>query len=554
MDLSNMDPHNIDPTPEEQNAFINRLLDDEDFRRAVTTESLYWFMRVYLPRHASIVTADFQKEMMDLLQQPIPGITELVAFRDGGKSTLLRAFIIHQIVTGQKHFILIGSNTERQAQDQFKAIRREFEDKNNYLLQHDLGPFEDGDEWGKSIVIRDYDCKVATVSVEQTVRGITYRYRRPDLLVFDDIESSTSIKSREATDKIQEWVEREVIPAAAQTARFVMIGNLLTEDSVLTRIRRDIENGKRDGVFRKYPLIDDDGIVAWPEKFPTPEAIEQEKRKHTELAWKQEYLLLPVTDSEPVVRKEWLKFYRDLPKFDGHPAHRLRLISVDPAISEKSTADCTAIVTADVYGYGNDRKIYIRRNPVNKRGLSVGETAKLVKQLYDEAASVGNRCEVVVETVGLQSMYLETFESVNLPRVHAFRPDTDKRQRLALAGFWAQAGQVYIPEDEEHGMLLHQILNFGAGHDDLADAFSMLILKLTELDSGGTITVPRPYEETLEAPNLKNPDVRKKLEDELDRQTMRESEYERSNFNRSMGDALQRNRHGRGGSAGGITW
>ncbi len=527
-----MNPNNLNK--EEQEAFIQRMIEDETFRRAATAGSLFWFMRCYLPRHATIGTADFQKEILTLLEQNIPGITAFAAFREAGKSTMLRAHAIHQIVTGKRHFVLIGSKTERQSQDHLKSIKREFEDPTNILLQNDLGPFrEESDEWGKCIVIPRYDAKIAAVSVEQTVRGIHYRQYRPDLIQLDDIEDLNSIRSKEATDKIHEWLERDVIAGGSKNARIVITSNLLAEDSVLTRIRKDIEAGKRDGVFHSYPLIDEEGKVAWSEKFPTPESLEQEKRRHTELAWKQEYLLLPVTDDEPVVRKEWLKYYHDLPKPDDYPPHRLRLVAVDPAFSDKEHADCTAIVTADVYGYGDQRKIYIRRDPVNKRGLSVKEIAEFAKALCDEAISMGRQAEVVVETVGAQMILLETMRDAGIVRVHGFNPgNQDKRLRLSVAGYTVQLGQVHFADDEADGPLLRQILNFGSGHDDLADAFSMLILKLTEMDAKAHVTVPRPYAlMPTPSPDLTNPDVLKAEIKKLDQQAMADSEYERSGYN-----------------------
>lgn len=475
---------NFNLSKEEQEDFVRRMIDDENFRRERTRDNLFWFMRCYLPRHSWIGTADFQKEILDIFEQDIPGITALCAFREAGKSSMLRAYIIQQIVTGKKNFVLIGSKTERQAQDHLKSIKREFEDQNNVLLQNDLGPFsEESDEWGKSIVIPRYDARIVAVSVEQSVRGVHYRQYRPQLIALDDIEDLASLKSKEATDKIWEWLERDAIPAGAQDARIIIVSNIVAEDSVMTRLRTEIEEGKRDGIFRRYPLVDEDGKVAWPEKFPTPEALKHEKRRHTDLAWNQEFLLLPISASESVVKKEWLKFYRLPPGKKSGLEHRLCLISVDPAISEKSHADFTAIVCADIYGDDEKQKIFIRRNPINKRGLSAKETVDLTKLLYDQVISMGCHAEVVVETVGMQAIFPELMRAAGITYVHEFNPGKyDKRGRLALAGYPVQMGQVLFPEDEAKGELVNQILRFGAtAHDDLADAFSMLINSIPEI-------------------------------------------------------------------------
>jgi len=469
---------------EEQEKFIRRMIEDESFRSEITSKSLFWFMRCYLPRHSWIGTADFQKEIMAIFEQDIPGITALCAFREAGKSSMLRAYVIQQIVTGRKNFVLIGSKTERQAQDHLKSIKREFEDQSNRLLQNDLGPFqEESDEWGKSIVLPRYDARIMAVSVEQSVRGVHYRQHRPQLIALDDIEDLTSLKSKEATDKIQDWLERDAIPAGAQDARIIIVSNIVAEDSIMTRLRTDIEEGRRDGIFRRYPLVDENDKIAWPDKFPTPEALEREKRRHTELAWNQEFLLLPVSDSEPVVKKEWLKFYRLPPGKKSDLEHRFCLISVDPAISEKSHADFTAIVCADVYGYGEKQKIFIRKNPVNKRGLSAKETVDITKRLYDQAINMGCHAEVVIETVGMQAIFPELMRAAGIRYLHEFNPGRhDKRERLAIAGYPVQMGQVFFHEDEAKSELINQIVRFGTtAHDDLADAFSMLINSIPEI-------------------------------------------------------------------------
>lgn len=524
----------LNPTeliPEEQDQFIKRMIEEEPFRRATTSASLFWFMRCYLPRHNWIGTADFQKEIIGLLAEDIPGITAIAAFREAGKSSLLRAFITHQIVTGKKHFILIAGKTEQRAQDYLKSIKREFEDKSNILLQNDLGPFYDeSDEWGKSIVVPKYDARIMAVSVEQSVRGVHYRQYRPDLVILDDIEDLMSVKTKEATDKIQEWLERDVIPASTRDARIIIVSNLLTEDSVLTRLRKQIESGERDGVFRMYPLVDAEGKVAWPEKFPTPESLEIEKRRHTELAWKQEFLLLPVTSTEPVIKREWLKFYNNPPT---DLEHRYRLISIDPAFSERAQADNTAIVCADIYGYGDKRRIYIRRKPINERGLTAKNIIDYAKHFYNEATNIKRRANIVIETVGAQSVYPELFRDADLRNIYEFVPGRkDKRERLSLAGYEVEHSRVWFPADEEDGELLDQLLRFGSCvHDDLADAFSMLILKVVEIKECRPMLkrVDDCSEQKLMTP-----------QEQAELAYRQEQEAERQRFNDSMGDALRR--------------
>jgi hypothetical protein len=64
--------------------------------------------------------------------------------------------------------------------------------------------------------------------------------------------------------------------------------------------------------------------------------------------------------------------------------------------------------------------------------------------------------------------------------VKTSRPTSDKRSRLALTTHLIQTGRILFPR---HGAeeLINQIVNFGVEkHDDLADAFSILILNCIE--------------------------------------------------------------------------
>jgi hypothetical protein len=56
----------------------------------------------------------------------------------------------------------------------------------------------------------------------------------------------------------------------------------------------------------------------------------------------------------------------------------------------------------------------------------------------------------------------------------------DKRARLALTSHAVQSGQVLFPRQGAED-LINQLVNFGIEkHDDLADAFSLLIIKALE--------------------------------------------------------------------------
>ncbi|MCX6741373.1 MAG: hypothetical protein NTY61_03180 [Candidatus Parcubacteria bacterium] len=83
----------------------------------------------------------------------------------------------------------------------------------------------------------------------------------------------------------------------------------------------------------------------------------------------------------------------------------------------------------------------------------------------------------------MQAIFPELMRAAGIRFVHEFNPGRyDKRERLALAGYPMQMEQVFFPEEEAKGELINQIMRFGSmAHDDLADAFSMLINSMSEI-------------------------------------------------------------------------
>jgi len=63
---------------------------------------------------------------------------------------------------------------------------------------------------------------------------------------------------------------------------------------------------------------------------------------------------------------EWIQYYDEIPEeLDKHFLYTAT--GIDLAISERESADCTAMVSVKVYGNGDKMKVYILPHPVNER-------------------------------------------------------------------------------------------------------------------------------------------------------------------------------------------
>lgn len=452
---------------------IEQMIKDKRVRVAIIRESFQYFFNFYYPHYVKYPTADFQKEIMCLLEKSDQQNLFVVAFRGSGKSTVVTTAYPIWAILGkqQKKFVVIFCQTQAQAKQHMMNLRSELE--YNELLKKDLGPFrEDSDEWGShSLVFSNTNARITVASVEQSVRGLRHHEHRPDLIICDDVEDMASTRNTDSRDKTYQWLKGEVIPTGDKNTRLVIVGNLLHQDSLLMRLKNDIDNKLFDGDFLHYPLIDDSGKCLWPGKYSSEQDIEVERKKiGDEVAWQREYMLKIIPDEGQLIKESDLHYYDELPN-----SSKLRnvVIGIDLAISQKTTADCTAMVCAKIYGSGKDAKIYILPNPVNKRILF----PDIVKEIVLLHNTFGSGTKCYVESVATQEYLVQNIRSeysyINIKGVPV--AGADKQSRLAATTHQIQSGNVLFPK-QGIDALKQQLLGFGIEkHDDLADAFSLLI-------------------------------------------------------------------------------
>jgi len=461
-----------------KNLNINKILNDNKLRRALTRRSHFWFFNLYLAEYVEFETADFQKEIFALTEDESIKLLVIMAFRNSGKSTIMTLSYPIWAILGkqQKKFVLIFCQTQSQARQHMHNLKVELE--RNKILRRDLGPFEEpNDEWRAfSLVLPKYNARITAASLEQSIRGIRHKQYRPDLIICDDLEDLSSVKKRESRDKVERWLVGDMIPAGSEKTKIVLAGTLLHRDSLLMRLKQKIEERKMKGVFKEYPLIDNGGKVLWPGKFKAEEDIESFRQTiGDERAWQRECLLRIIPDTYQVVHKGWIKYYDQLPNQEGKTEYRYTWTAVDPAISEKDTAALTAMVSAQIHGHGEKLKIYILPNPVNER-MDFPKAVERIKEI-SRILGKGAPTKVFIESVAYQASLAQHLEHQGYP-VEGVKISGDKRERLSLITPLIKNGTILFPQ---HGAeeLIEQMLGFGIEkHNDLVDAFTLLISKI----------------------------------------------------------------------------
>jgi predicted phage terminase large subunit-like protein len=433
------------------------------------------------------------------------------AFRGSGKSTLLSlSYVIWSIISGKTKYILLVSENQQKAQTLLSHIKNELE--NNKMLREDLGPFkEERLSWNAvSIHINNYNAKITAVSSEQSVRGLRHLNYRPGLIVVDDVESQESVRTLESRDKLHRWFTGDLIPAGNQKTKVIFIGSILHPDCLVKRLQKGIDDGKINGVYRMYPIVDADGNPTWLGKYPDLVSVEQEKaRGITDREWTIEYMLQPILDANQVIKEEWIQFYDKIPSEDISD-FKYSACGVDLAISESESADYTAVVSGSVYQKIDEKsKLYILPHPINERLNGPGIQDRIVAQSL--LLGNGHPTSVYIEDVAFQRSIIDFIKQKGIPAEGVSVAGNDKRARLISISELIKSGRVLFPK-KGCEKLIQQLIYFGMEkHDDLSDALTILLMKFFELEDHPNFTFPRPVKPQLE--NLK-PQV--ELEKEVD--------------------------------------
>ncbi|OGY40368.1 MAG: hypothetical protein A2570_03780 [Candidatus Brennerbacteria bacterium RIFOXYD1_FULL_41_16] len=273
--------------------FLEKIQSNKRIRQTLAREDPMWFSLLYLRDHFDYPFAPFHIEMFHLIRQEDFNLIAVMAFRESGKSTIMNLANVLWSILGkpEKKFAIIIGKTQEQAKNHFLNIKAELE--NNDLLIEDFGPFaEDNDDLKRlSLELVYHESKIMSLASEQSIRGLKYGQHRPGLIICDDLEDLFSVFDYKESDLLYDRFYKEIVPAGNLKTKIVVLGNLLSQDSLIMRLKNDIREKQTKGVFRAYPLVDDEGLVLWQSKFNSPEKINELRNKLSEDSWSREYLL-----------------------------------------------------------------------------------------------------------------------------------------------------------------------------------------------------------------------------------------------------------------------
>lgn len=334
-----------------------------------------YFGRAYFPDYFEDETPEFHFELdkmiteYELNHDKYRGMI-LAAPRGHAKSVRI-TFLdnIQCIVYKKKKFIVIISDSDTQAESITNDIRMEIEQ--NEALREDFGNLV-GEDYGLKWTAGDFTvafpsqkqskqakkpkpghtCRVVARGTGAGMRGLKNRSARPDRVCLDDIENDKLVLTMEQRNKTWAWLMGAVIPMLhPKHGSFIFVGTVLHYDSVLSKLLAQPEVY----LTKKYQAIKENGTSLWPARFPL-KRLNQIKTQIGSLKFGQEYQNDPMDKDTMIFRPEWYKWYtrsqihfdtkKEVWMFEDEPMKIYQ--GVDPAISEKETADDFVIFTIGV--------------------------------------------------------------------------------------------------------------------------------------------------------------------------------------------------------------
>jgi predicted phage terminase large subunit-like protein len=289
------------------------------------------------------------------------------------------------------------------------------------------------------------------------------------------VESDEHIENVEQRQKYLNNYIKGIIPAVDNdTGVIKMYGTILHDDSLLHTLILN-HDGK---IYRAWE--GEERKLLWPSNW-TVEKLEQ-KREEMRISEKgdagfyQEYFNEPISEEDQIFRKEMFRYFNSfqLEELRKKP-HRIYTL-VDPAISKKTTADFTAVITVLV-DFMN--KVFVLE--ITRGRFDPIETIRIIFAHYErwqpmfvgiETTSYQKALKYFIEEE--KKRYASTVQSMQVIEI---KPTIDKITKIKkLQPKYAIANVYHNSDDHNTPILEQELLRFPKGaHDDCADCLSNVI-------------------------------------------------------------------------------
>lgn len=195
--------------------------------------------------------------------------------RGFAKTLVIKLLILYAILFTKKQFILVICENEDKAISILADVADMLNEPN---IQTVFGNWKSGNDDGsmtqrkKKFSFRGRDIILKAAGAQSGIRGITEKNRRPDVMIFDDIQSREDSESPLLSKQLVTWMTGTAMKAKSpEGCLFLFIANMYpTEGSLLRRL-------KKNPNWVKFIVggILADGTSLWEELQPLAQLIQE---------------------------------------------------------------------------------------------------------------------------------------------------------------------------------------------------------------------------------------------------------------------------------------
>jgi hypothetical protein len=265
--------------------------------------------------------------------------------RGFGKTMLIKVFVGYCILFTNKKFILIICGTQTKANNILTDIFSMLSESNVLRV---FGNWKIGVETDrqdlKRFGFRGRTIIVMGAGAQSDIRGITLENERPDVIIFDDIQTREEADSEQVSSNLETWMYGTAMKAKSpHGCLFIFIANMYpTKNSLLRKI-------KSNPAWTKVIVggILSDGTSLWEDLQPINQLLKEfENDLH---AGKPEIFFSEVLNDENASVNNLVDLSK-LPKLAFAPGdiHQGNFIVIDPS-GNKSTSDAVSVMYFEIY-------------------------------------------------------------------------------------------------------------------------------------------------------------------------------------------------------------
>ncbi|MBS5321466.1 MAG: hypothetical protein KHY15_09130 [Alistipes putredinis] len=362
------------------------------------------------------------------------------------------------------NFMVIVGKSEDSAIRLLGDIQAELE--HNQRIIADFGRQRGSASWQDGEFKAANGVKFLACGRGQSPRGLRDRESRPDYIVIDDLDDDELCRNEKRVHDLTDWVKEALFGSLdVGRGRFIMVGNLISKNSVLFNIT------KTPGVFVSViKAVDRNGEPVWRGKWTKEEAREYRDFVGYR-AWEKEMMHNPIVDGT-IFRSEWIRF-KKMPKLSKY---EMLVCYTDPSFKSTTSNDYKA---SRLWGkIGNELHLidcYVRQDTVSG----------MVRWLYNLYKSLpeGVAVRFFMEANFMQDIILDEFTTegnirgYQLPLLPDKRKKPEKIQRIeAISPLWERGFVFYneaLKDSPDMQVGIEQTLALERGsrvHDDAPDA------------------------------------------------------------------------------------